>query len=817
MSNRKLGLPGSVFAATCIAIAGLAMQPVPLALAQERTERAAAGAITISSERPFPDAPYWNADLPVERRVADLLARMTLEEKLAQMVATWTDKAAIQNDADFFDPAKATAKYPHGLGFFTRPSDLKGPGSPRKSTPRSIEQSIVYVNALQAWARERTRLGIPVLAHEESLHGLAALNATSFPQAIGLASTWNPHLVRDVNDYIAGEVRARGVHQVLSPVVDVARDPRWGRIEETFGEDPYLVGEMGVAAVEGLQGRGKSPRLGKGQVLATLKHMTGHGQPEAGTNIGPAQISERTLREMFFPPFKEVVDRTAIASVMASYNEIDGIPSHSNKWLLGDILRDEWGFGGAVVSDYFAVEEMVSRHKIAEAIPDAAKLALDAGVDIDFPDGASYRNLQALLAQGRISQQQIDTAVARILTMKFNAGLFEQPFVTDMAPALGSNGPEGVALALKAAQQSLILLKNDGVLPLALPHSGSKKSVIAVIGPNADVARLGGYYGIPRNTVSPLEGIRDLVGDRAQIMHAPGVRITLDDDWWEDQVTLADPAQNRVLIAEAVEVARDADTIILFIGDTEQTSREGWGDNHLGDRTSLDLVGEQGELFAALRALGKPIVSVLINGRPPSYLSVAEHSDAVLETWYAGEQQGTAIAGALFGTVNPGGKLPVTVARNAGQLPNFYNHKPSARRGYLFDSAEPLYPFGYGLSYSTFIFGQPVLSRDVIGAGQPITVRVPVTNTGTVAGDEVVQVYLRDTVSSVTRPVKELAGFQRVTIAPGATETVALVIRPDAFALWNREMKRVVEPGTFEIMVGPNSRDLVSVTLTVKQ
>lgn len=798
--------------AILFASAALAAFALPLGAtqAQETFEVAAV-------ERPMANAAYWDSSLPVETRVADLMARMTIEEKLAQMVATWTDKSAIQDEADFFDPAKASKKYPDGLGFFTRPSDLKGPGSPRKNTPRSIEQSIAYVNALQKWAREETRLGIPVLTHEESLHGLAALDATSFPQAIGLASTWNTDLVREVNDYIASEVRARGVHQVLSPVVDVARDPRWGRIEETFGEDPYLVGEMGVAAVEGLQGVGKDPKLKDGQVLATLKHMTGHGQPESGTNIGPAQISERTLREVFFPPFKEVVDRTAIDAVMASYNEIDGIPSHSNQWLLGDILRGEWSFDGAVVSDYFAIEEMVSRHKIAAEIPAAAVLAMDAGVDIDFPDGASYQHLEKLLAEGQITSKQIDTAVERILTMKFNAGLFEQPFVTDMAPALASNGPEGIALALKAAEQSLVLLKNDGALPLQLPQGDQAKPVIAVIGPNANVARLGGYYGIPRNTVTPLEGIRSLVGNRARITHAEGVKITLDDDWWEDEVTLADPEENRRMIAQAVETARNADTIILFVGDTEQTSREGWADNHLGDRTSLDLVGEQNELFRALKALGRPIITVLINGRPPSYLTIAEQSDAILEAWYAGEQQGTAIAKALFGEVNPGGKLPVTVARNVGQLPLFYNHKPSAGRGYLFDTTEPLYPFGFGLSYSTFEIGTPQLSADTIKAGEGVTVSVPVTNQGSMDGDEVVQIYLRDRISSVTRPVKELAGFMRVSIPAGETKNVEIPIRSDAFAFWNRDMERVIEPGEFDIMVGANSRDVTSVTLTISE
>ena len=765
--------------------------------------------------RPNANAPYWNAALPTEQRVNDLIQRMTLEEKVAQMISTWLKKNEIQGADDAFDPTKASAKYPHGIGFFTRPSDRKGAGSPREIPPRSIEQSIAYVNALQTWARGKTRLGIPVLTHEESLHGLAARDATSFPIPIGLASTWNPDLVRDANALIAGEVRARGVTQVLSPVVDVARDPRWGRIEETFGEDPYLVGELGVAAVEGLRGAGKDLKLKPGKVLATLKHMTGHGQPESGTNIGPASIGERTLREFFFPPFKQVVDRTAIDAVMASYNEIDGIPSHSNKWLLDTVLRKEWGYGGAVVSDYFAIEEMMSRHHVAADVPEAARLALDAGVDVDFPDGVSYSTLLRQVKDGTVKQAQIDQAVRRVLTMKFNAGLFENPFVTDTAPALASNGPAGVALARKAAEQSLVLLKNDGTLPLAMPGSGGAKPVIAVIGPNADVARLGGYYGIPRKTVSPLAGIRALAGGRARIVTAPGVAITKNDDWWQDEVQLTDPAENRRMISAAVAVAEGADTILLFIGDTEQTSREGWGDDHLGDRSDLDLVGQQNDLFAALKALGKPIVAVLVNGRPPSYPAVAEGANAVLETWYAGEQQGNAIADALFGRVNPGGKLPVTVARDAGQLPMFYDYKPSAHRGYLFSEVTPLYPFGYGLSYTSFAFGAPTLSAAAIRPGEGVTVRVPVTNTGKLAGDEVVQVYLRDDVSSVTRPVKELAGFRRVSLQPSETRQVEIVIRPEAFGLWDRDMKFVTEPGAFTLMAGPDSQDLEEVKLTV--
>jgi beta-glucosidase len=741
---------------------------------------------------------------------------MTLEEKLAQITTIWDSKGEIQDEASHdFDPARASANRPHGIGQIARPSDVAGPASPREVPRRSIEDSVEYVNAAQKWAIEETRLGIPILFHEESLHGFAAKDATAFPQAIGLASTWNPDLIREINDYIAGEVRARGVHLVLSPVVDVARDPRWGRIEETFGEDPFLVGELGVAAVEGLQGPGRDRKLKEGQVFATLKHMTGHGQPEAGTNIAPAQISERTLREMFFPPFEQVVKRTAIDAVMASYNEIDGIPSHSSKWLLGDVLRGEWGYEGAVVSDYYAIEQMVQIHKIAPDIPAAAKMALAAGVDVDLPEGAAFSTLADAVKEGEVPIAAIDAAGSRFLTMKFNAGLFEDPWA-DLEEARKSGLDEGAALARKAAEQSLILLKNEGVLPLALRAAAdAAKPTIAVIGPNADVARLGGYYGDPRSTVSPLAGIRELVGDKANIVHSEGVVITENDDWWADEVKLGDPEANRRRIAEAVEAARNADTILLFIGDTEQTSREAWADAHLGDRSSLDLVAQQNELFDALKALGKPVVAVLANGRPPSYQKIAAGADAILEAWYPGEQGGRAIADALFGRANPGGKLPVTVARDAGQLPVFYNYKPSARRGYLFAEVSPLYPFGYGLSYTSFAFGVPMLSSASIEAGEGVTVRVPITNTGSYAGDEVVQVYLRDDISSVTRPVKELAGFQRVTLQPGETKQVDIVLPPRVFALWNREMERVTEPGTFTIMAGPSSEDLQSVTLEV--
>ena len=776
--------------------------------------------VTLAAISPAAGAPqkpiYKDSTMSVDARVEDLLSRMTLEEKVAQMRSIWESKADLFDAKLELDPAKMARNYPDGIGQFARPSDAIGPKSPRKVPGRDVRGTIRLVNALQHYALEHTRLGIPILFHEEGLHGYAALGATSFPQAIALASSWDPELVRAVNTVTAREIRARGVSEALSPVVDVARDPRWGRIEETFGEDPYLVGELGVAAVEGLQGVGKVRDLAPGKVFATLKHLTGHGQPESGTNVGPAPYSERNLREFFFPPFEQAIARTGVSAIMPSYNEIDGVPSTANVWLLGKVLRGEWGFKGVVVSDYSAIEDLVNVHHIAADLDGAARRALQAGVDIDLPDGTAYATLTQQVRDGRVSEESINVAVRRLLALKFRAGLFEHPFAdADKAVAV-TNNDEARTLALQAARRTIILLKNDGMLPLQLPATGAGvKPVIAVIGPNAAVARLGGYYGQPPVTVSILDGIRAKVGARATVTFAQGVRITKNDDWWADEVELADPADNRRLIDEAVAVARTADQIVLAVGDTEQTSREGWAKNHLGDRTSLDLVGEQQALFDALHALGKPITVVLINGRPASTVKIAEQANAVLEGWYLGEQGGNAMADVLFGDVNPGGKLPVTIPRNVGQLPAFYNVKPSARRGYLFDTVAPLYPFGWGLSYTSFDVGPPHLSSDSIRPDGSVTVTVEVRNTGARTGDETVQLYVHQQVGSVTRPIKELKAFQRVTLAPHESKTVSFVLTPEAFRMWNIDMHRVVEAGAFDIMVGDNSVDLKTAVLKI--
>ena len=560
--------------------------------------------------------PYRNPDAPIAQRVDDLLGRMTLEEKVGQIITLWATKRDVM-DGLVFNADKAKAAYPHGFGQVARPSDRRGatpaglgPGGGTGNRWRTPAETVEFINAVQRFATEQTRLGIPVLFHEESLHGYMATDATMFPQAIAMASSFDPVLVHDVSAVIGREVRARGVHLVLSPVIDVARDPRWGRIEETFGEDPYLVSELGVAAVRGLQGDGE--RLAPGKVLATLKHLTGHGQPESGVNVAPAQISERELRENFFPPFEEAVRRTGIGAVMPSYNEIDGVPSHGNRWLIDDVLRGEWGFTGAVVSDYAGIDDLVKLHLVEPDLPSAAIRALNTGIDSDLPDGQAYRTLVDSVRAGRVPEAAIDTAVRRMLTLKFRAGLFEQPFADFAAADALTGNAEARALALAAARKAIVLLKNDGLLPLT---PGAHRTV-AVIGPNAAIARLGGYSSFPRQSVTLLDGVRVTLEGKADVVHAQGVFITQSEDRSVDEVLLADPAKNRQLITEAVEVAKRADLIVLAIGDTEQITREGFSKAHLGDRSSLDLVGEQDELAAAMFALGKPVVVVLINGRP---------------------------------------------------------------------------------------------------------------------------------------------------------------------------------------------------------
>ncbi|HEX8667445.1 MAG TPA: glycoside hydrolase family 3 N-terminal domain-containing protein [Allosphingosinicella sp.] len=789
---------------------------------------AAAAAIALASVSTAQNAPaaapaqrplYKDPAQPVARRVEDLLGRMTLDEKVAQLITVWEHKETVQTTDGTFSPEKASQAFPNGLGQIARPSDRRGvttanagaAGAAAGAVNRDARETADYVNAAQRWAVERTRLGIPILMHEEALHGYVARGATSFPQSIALASTWDPELLERVFTVAAREMRARGANLALAPVVDVARDPRWGRIEETYGEDPYLVSEMGLAAIRGFQGTTLPLRQDK--VFVTLKHLTGHGQPENGTNVGPANISERTLRENFFPPFERAVKELPVLSVMASYNEIDGVPSHANPWLLNDVLRGEWGFKGAVVSDYFAIKELAGRHHMFSDIRDAAERAIKSGVDAETPDGEAYSKLPELVRSGRVPQALVDQAVRRVLTMKFQAGLFENPYADSATAEAKTATPDAVALAREAAREAMVLLKNDrGVLPL----DGSRIKRVAVLGTHAKDTPIGGYSDEPRHVVSVLEGIQGAARGKFEVDYAEAVRLTRSRSWSADPVDLVPAEENRRLIAQAVETARKADVVVMVLGENEQLSREAWADQHLGDRSSLDLVGQQEELARAIFALGKPTVVVLLNGRPLSVNYLAENAPALIEGWYLGQETGNAVADVLFGKANPGGKLPVSIPRSVGQLPIFYNHKPTARRGYLFDTTRPLYPFGYGLSYTSFDVSAPRLARSTVKMGQPIRVSVDVSNTGRRAGDEVVQLYVRDEEASVTRPVIELKRFQRVTLRPGQRRTVTFELKPDDLAFWNMEMKRVVEPGTFTISAGRNSAELKSAKLIVE-
>ena len=767
-------------------------------------------------KKPIDTPLYKDPSAAIEARITDLLGRMTIEEKVMQMQCVWQSKGAIQTDKGDFDPAKATKVYPNGLGMMARPSDKQGvnaatgAGDNGAIPNRNALETATYINAVQKWAVEQTRLGIPLIMHEESLHGYVARDATCFPQAIGLASSFDPDMATKIFTVCAREMRARGANFALAPVVDVAREPRWGRIEETYGEDPHLCGVMGKAAVIGFQG--ETLPLGKDKVFATLKHMTGHGQPENGTNVGPAEVSERTLREDFFPPFEKIVKETNIRAVMPSYNEIDGVPSHANKWLLTTILRGEWGFKGVTVSDYFAINEMITRHHLVTDTTEAAFRALKAGVDIETPDAQAYPKLLDLIKAGRVSEDEINAVVHRVLELKFQSGLFEQPYVdakkADSLTAL----PDAVALAHEAATKTVVLLKNNGLLPL----QPAKVGKVLVLGTHAKDCPIGGYSDVPRHVVSILDGIQAEGKKQGfPVAYSEGVRITEQRIWGQDKVNFTDPAVNAKLIAEAVEAAKLADTIIMVLGDNEQTSREAWADNHLGDRDSLDLMGQQNDLAKAIFDLKKPTVVFLLNGRPLSVNLLNERADALVEGWYMGQETGWAAADILFGRANPGGKLPVSIARSVGQLPVFYNRKPTARRGYLNGDTSPLFPFGYGLSYTSFDISAPSLSKATMGVGDKITASVTVTNTGKVKGDEVVQLYIRDDYSSVTRPVLELKGFKRVTLNPSETKTVAFEVTPAELQFYNMDMQRVVEPGTFTISAGANSVDLKSATLTV--
>jgi beta-glucosidase len=756
------------------------------------------------------DYPYNDPSLPVVRRVADLLARMTLEEKVAQMSIFHMQTNVLPDESVELDET-TRGQLANGIGGLGRP----GQNLPARDTA-------LATNAIQRYLREHTRMGIPAFFVDEALHGLMAYGCTSFPQAIGLASTWDPELVQEVFSTAAREMRVRGENYALTPVLDLAREPRWGRTEETYGEDPFLGSRMGVAAVRGLQGASladESTHIDKQHVMATAKHFAAHGQPEGGRNSAPANFSERELRENYLKAFQAAVTEAGVGSVMASYNEINGIPVHANPWLLEQVLRQEWGFRGLIVSDGSGISQLESLHHVAGSKAEAARKALGVGIDFEL-DTCYSSTLSALVREGTVSEADVDRAAGRVLAAKFRLGLFDDPYADPTEAERVTNCAEHRSLAYRAATKSLVLLKNDGLLPL----EADKIKTLAVIGPDAQGLHLGGYSANPVYGTGILDGLRQKLEERVQVLYAEGCKITKEDfggqgwrGWHESAAEMPDPVEDEGLIAEAVETARKADVALLVIGENETVCREAWGEGHLGDRDSLDLPGRQDELVRRVVETGVPVVVLLINGRPLSVNYVAEHASALFEGWYLGQEGGKAFADALFGDVNPGGKLPISFPRSVGQIPAYYNYKPSARRSYLWAEKTPLFPFGHGLSYTIFAYSQLEVSPAKIKPDGMATVRVEVSNTGTSSGDEVVQMYIHDVLTErVTRPVKELKAFRRITLQPGESRTVEFSISANELAFLNEKMERVVEPGMFEVMMGGSSTDLQTVRLEVE-
>jgi len=736
----------------------------------------------------MPKPAYKDPSRPIACRVEDLLSRMTLDEKLAQLVGIPTGRFMTRGE---FSAAKAKKLLAGGVGQITRVG-----AAPEGLSTRQCAQFIVD---LQKYILKNTRLGIPAIVHEECLSGFTARGATTFPQAIALAGTWDPGLLRTITTTIRKQVRAIGATQGLSPVLDVLRDPRWGRTEETLGEDPYLVARMGVAYIKGLQGDDLTQGL-----AATPKHFAAHGFPEGGRNCAPVHVGEREFREVFLFPFEAAVKIAKARSLMNAYHVRDGVPAACDRSLLTGILREEWGFEGFVFSDYGSINMLHSYHGVAASRKEAGVKALEAGIDIELPSADCYgAPLRAALREGSVSQETVNTAVRRILRAKFLLGLFERPHVDPRKAPRSLDTPAARKLARTAAQKSITLLANNGALPLAK----TVKS-IAVVGPNADsVHALYGDYAYTNHVPAPndlvsvtaLAGIKKKVR-RAKILYAKGCNRSGAD---------------KRGFGEAIAAAKQSDVVIAVMGEKSGFDHDNISGENC-DRADLRLPGVQEELVLALAKTRKPVVLVLMNGRPLTLGPVARRCAAVIEAWLPGEEGGNALADILFGDVNPGGKLPLSFPACVGQVPLHYYRRPSGFWHYVDTGkfpvgkipATPAYPFGHGLSYTTFKYTALSITPKECGPNGTVTVKCRVTNTGKVAGDEVVQLYIRDEVASVSRPVMELKGFARVALEPRQTRTVAFTLALDQLAFYDPHMRFVVEPGTFRVMVASSSADI---------
>lgn len=743
---------------------------------------------------------YKNPELPVQDRVEDLLDRMTVEEKLGQLLCPlgWPMYEKTENSVGISDEYRKFVDEQHGGMLW---ATFRADPWTRKTLENGLNPQLAAeaYNALQRYAIDSTRLGIPVILAEEAPHGHMAIGATVFPTSIGLASTWDKELLSEVGRTIARELRAQGGHIGYGPVIDLAREPRWSRVEETYGEDTYLTSEMAAAMV-----RGTGPKHNgwdKG-VISTLKHFVAYGIPEGGHNGNPSNVGERDLHENFLPAFKSAIDAGAL-SVMTSYNSIDGVPSTGNPELLRDLLKEEWGFDGFVVSDLVSIDGLHSDHHIAKDKEDAGIIAINAGVDVDL--GAnSFALLKEAVENGKVSDKVLDEAVGRVLRLKFELGLFDNPYVDPQAAAAEVRKAENIEVAHQAARKGVVLLENNGILPLR------KDMKVAVIGPNADnmYNQLGDYTAPqPRENIrTVLDGIKAKIGEK-NVTYVKGCAIR-------------DTRSNN--IAEAVQAARKADVAVVVVGgssarDFKTTYKEtgaavadknSISDMEAGegfDRASLELLGLQNELLAAVKKTGTPVVVVYIEGRPLDKRWASENADALLTQFYPGQQGGEGLADVLFGDYNPAGRLPVSVPYDAGQIPVYYNKKFPKGHDYVEMPSDALYPFGYGLSYTTFEYSG--LSLENLG-GNRVKVGVDVKNTGNFDGEEVVQVYVTDLVASTVRPRKQLRAFERVAVAKGETVRVEMVLEEPAFIVYDRNMNPVVEPGEFTIAVGASSSDI---------
>ncbi len=749
---------------------------------------------------------YEDYNKPIDLRAKDLLAQMTLNEKLMQLQCPFTSKTGFLSFSAF-DEKKARKNYPDGLGGVLRLSD----GSYIFSKKKSLEpaQLVTLSNQIQRYFVDHTRLGIPILFFEEALHGLVVKGGTMFPSSLGMSSSWNPELTRQVFDVIAKESSAVGTHIALAPVLDLALDPRWGRTEETMGEDPHLATVLGLAKVKALQGNKAYPD--KQHVGALLKHLGAHGESENGINTGPVFLSERKLYEVNFKPFKAAIQDGGALVVMPNYNELSGIPAHANEWLLTEVLRKNWGFEGIVLSDYHATPNLIEEHFVAKDSVAAGVMAIKAGVDMELTDDFMYQGLPVAMKKGMITPEYIDKAVLHVLRLKFELGLFDNPYYDEgKAGIVGSDKHREVAL--DAARQSIVLLKNDdGILPI----DRNKYKKVALIGPNADRCILGGYSGIPKTESTPLKAMREKYSD-TEILYAEGCKLSINRSNYGG-TKLVPLEEDRALIQRAVETASEADIIVLMLGSDDRISHEATTNQSPGDLVDLELLGRQNELIDAIKALGKPMIAFVFSGPPISFAHLNETVSAIAQCWYLGQETGYAVAETLFGDNNPSGKLSISIPRSAAHLPSYYYRKPTSRmRGYNLGDVSPLFPFGFGLSYTSFQYSNLAISKEEIAQGESLVVSVDLQNTGRLKGDEIVQLYIRDKVSSVTRPVKELKDFKRISLEPGETKKISFLITPDKLMFYNQEMEEVVEPGDFKVYVGRSSEDYEVVEFTVK-